>query len=189
MLCKLQRFPGQRCILHNNIANIETMKLSLIAAMDANRLIGRNDALPWHLPADMQWFRRQTMGKPILMGRKTFDSIGKPLPGRTNLVLSRQPGLKIEGCTVVQSIEAAMKAVPDTEEVMVIGGTQIYASLLSRADRLYLTHIQAAFEGDAWFPAYDESQWQERFSEAHGADEKNPYDYRFTVLERCGPES
>jgi dihydrofolate reductase len=162
------------------------MKISLIAAMDENRLIGRNDALPWHLPADMQWFRKQTMGKPILMGRKTFDSIGKPLPGRTNLVLSRQPDLKIEGCTVVRSLEAAIEAVPGAEEMMVIGGAQIYASLLPQADRLYLTHIQAAFEGDAWFPAYDASQWQESFSETHGPDEKNPYAYRFTVLERRG---
>jgi len=160
------------------------MKISLIAAMDRQRLIGRDNGMPWHLPADMQWFRKQTMDKPVLMGRKTFESIGRPLPGRLNLVLTRQPNLLIEGCTVVQSLDQVRQAVADAAEVMVIGGAQVYERLLPSADRLYLTHIEAVFEGDTWFPDYDEAEWREIFSEAHAPDEENAYPYRFTILER-----
>ena len=160
------------------------MKLSLIWAMDRNRLIGNHDALPWKLPADMQWFRKHTMGKPILMGRKTFESIGKPLPKRTNIVLSRQEGLTIEGCTVVQSLTQAKESVPDTDELMVIGGAEIYALLLPQADQLYITHIDENFEGDAWFPTFDLSLWHQIHHEAHHADEKNMHDYHFEVWQR-----
>ncbi|HXH72555.1 MAG TPA: type 3 dihydrofolate reductase [Mariprofundaceae bacterium] len=159
--------------------------LSLIWAMDDNRLIGRENRLPWHLPADLQWFKRNTLGKPILMGRKTFESIGRPLPGRANIVLSRQQGLAIDGCTVVTSLDEAKQMVPGAEEIMVIGGAEIYAALLPRADRLYVTEIHAAFEGDAWFPAFERSSWRETFREAHAADEKNPYAYDFVILERA----
>jgi len=160
------------------------MKLSLIWAMDRNRLIGNKDALPWKLPADMQWFRKNTMNKPILMGRKTFESIGKPLPKRTNIVLSRQKDLKIEGCIVVQSLDEAKATVPDADEIMVIGGAEIYALLLPQADQLYITHIDESFEGDAWFPAYDLSPWHLVQDESHQADEKNTYNYRFEIWQR-----
>ncbi|MDX8397747.1 MAG: type 3 dihydrofolate reductase [Mariprofundaceae bacterium] len=160
------------------------MKLSLIWAMDANRLIGQDNALPWKLPADMKWFRKQTMGKPILMGRKTFESIGKPLPGRINIVLSRQADLKIEGCVVVQNIEAAKAAVADAEEIMVIGGAEVYAMLLPEADCLYLTKINACFTGDAWFPNMDLSSWRRIEHEMHQKDDKNPYDYEFEVWQK-----
>jgi dihydrofolate reductase len=161
-----------------------TPTLSLIWAMDKKRLIGNDNALPWKLPADMQWFRRQTMDKPILMGRKTFDSIGKPLPGRTNIILTRQQGLAIEGCVVAHSLHEAMAAVSDAEEIMVIGGSEIYALLLPDADRLYCTLIDAEFEGDAWFPEFDMSDWTLKLMEPHEADENNAYPYRFVIYER-----
>lgn len=157
--------------------------LSLIWAMDRNRLIGNHNALPWQLPADMQWFRRQTMGKPVLMGRNTFDSIGRPLPGRLNLVLTRQP-IGIDGCTVVHTFDEAVQAAGGADELMVIGGAEIYSMALPLAERLYFTEIDAAFDGDAWFPAFDATAWHEVFCERHDADEKNAYPYRFRILER-----
>lgn len=160
--------------------------ISLIWAMDRNRLIGADNALPWQLPADMAWFRKNTMGKPILMGRKTHDSIGRPLPGRANLILSRQQGLTIEGCNVVSTLADAIETVPDSEEIMVMGGAEIYALLLPHADRLYITEIDAAFDGDAWFPEFDRSAWRVVASESHQPDEKNRYPYTFTTLERIG---
>jgi dihydrofolate reductase len=157
--------------------------LSLIWAMDENRLIGKDNQLPWRLSADLQWFRRQTMGKPVLMGRKTFDSIGKPLPGRQNIIITRQD-IVIEGCTVVHSLHEARASAMDAEEIMVIGGAEIYTRLLSEADRLYITQIHDAFEGDTWFPEFDLSDWQEIHSEAHQSDEKNHYAYSFKILQR-----
>jgi dihydrofolate reductase len=158
--------------------------LSLIWAMDENRLIGNNNALPWHLPADMQWFRQQTMGKPILMGRKTFESIGKPLPGRENIVLTRQQGLTIEGCHVVNTLSEAKAMLPDAEEIMVIGGAEIYAQSLPVAEKIYYTQIHHAFEGDAWFPELDMQQWRMIHEEMHTADEKNGYDHTFMIMTR-----
>jgi len=158
--------------------------VSLIWAMDRNRLIGKDNALPWKLPADMQWFRKQTMGKPVLMGRKTFDSIGKPLPGRKNIILSRQAGLSIEGCHVVVSLSEAKSIAADTDEIMVIGGSEIYALLLPEADRLYCTEIEATFDGDTWFPAFGEDEWKQTFVETHEPDESNAYPYRFLIYER-----
>lgn len=158
--------------------------LSLIWGQDRNGLIGRDHALPWKLPADMAWFRRQTMGKPILMGRKTYDSIGRPLPGRTNLILTRQHNLQIEGCTIVHSLDEAIAALPEASEIMVMGGAEIYKLLLERADRLYITEIDAAFEGDTWFPPFDRSSWRETFREPHAPDELNRWSYRFLILER-----
>jgi len=160
------------------------MKLSLIWAMDRHRLIGNKNALPWKLPADMQWFRKQTMGKPILMGRKTFESIGRPLPGRVNLVLSRQIDLNIAGCIVVKNLIEAKAAVPNSDEIMVIGGAEIYTLLLPDADRLYITHIEDSFEGDAWFPGFNTAEWQRSFHEAHPEDEKNTSPYHFEIWER-----
>lgn len=172
---------------HCHIRNPRRMTmLSLIWAMDRNRLIGNANALPWKLPADMQWFRKQTMGKPILMGRKTFESIGKPLPGRDNIVLTRQTGLSIEGCYVVTSLEEAMASVADADEIMVIGGAEIYRLLLPWADRLYCTLIDAEFEGDAWFPEFDLNAWKLQLVEAHEPDDNSDYPYRFVIYERAG---
>lgn len=158
--------------------------ISFIWGQDRNRLIGRNNALPWKLPADMAWFKKSTMGKPILMGRKTYESIGRPLPGRTNLILTRQTDLQIEGCTEVHSLDEAKAAVPEADEIMVMGGAEIYTLLFDQAERLYITEIDTAFEGDAWFPEFDRSQWKETFHASHQPDEKNAYPYAFIIMER-----
>ncbi len=162
------------------------MQISLIAAMDENRLIGAHNSLPWRLPADMQWFRRQTMGKVILMGRNTFASIGKPLPGRQNIVLSRNHELCLEGCSIIHSLDDLREI---AGEVMIIGGAEVYELALPLADRLYLTTIAASFDGDAWFPEYSEHEWREVFREAHPADEANAWDYTFRILERSSPDA
>jgi len=160
------------------------MIISLVAAMDRNRLIGNKNKLPWHLPADFAHFKSVTMGKPVVMGRKTWDSIGKPLPGRTNIVLSRNPGAQIDGAVCVGSFDEAMAVVPEAEEIMVIGGSTIYEMLLPLANRLYITYVDAEFEGDSWFPEFDEGQWQETESQTRKADDKNRYDCRFVTLEK-----
>lgn len=161
--------------------------ISLIAAMGRDRVIGRDNQLPWHLPADLQHFKRVTMGKPILMGRLTYESIGKPLPGRRNVVITRDTAFAAPGCEVVNSIEAALAAVADVEEVMVIGGASFYHQMLPQADRLYLTFIDADFDGDAWFPQWDAGEWREMEREEHAPDERNPHAYAFVVLERISP--
>jgi dihydrofolate reductase len=163
------------------------MHISLIAAMDEEHLIGAHNSLPWRLPADMQWFRKQTMGKPVVMGRNTFASIGKPLPGRRNIVLSRNPKLHIEGCTIIHGLDALDKVADGADEVMVIGGAEVYGLALPLADRLYLTTITASFEGDAWFPDIDPADWREVFCEPHEADALNSWPYCFRILERVSP--
>lgn len=160
------------------------MIISIIAAMDRNRLIGNNNQLPWHLPADFAHFRSVTMGKPVIMGRKTYESIGKPLPGRTNIVLSRNPDLQIEGVICVTSFEDAIAAVFDEEEIMIIGGSSIYEMLMPIVNRMYLTFVDAQFDGDAWFPDFEENQWQETESAIHQADDRNLYNCRFVTFER-----
>jgi dihydrofolate reductase len=160
------------------------MDICLIAALDRNGLIGRDNALPWRLPADLQHFKRLTMGKPIVMGRLTWESLGRPLPGRHNIVLTRDPAYRAEGASVVHSIDAALAAAGAVDEVMVIGGAALYRTLLARAARLYLTRIDAAFDGDAWFPEIDPAAWREVAREAHAPDERNPYPYAFVTLER-----
>lgn len=160
------------------------MKISIITAMDENRLIGKANGLPWHLPADLQFFKKVTLGKPIVMGRKTFESIGRPLPGRQNIVVSRNPDYIAEGCDVVASLDAAIEAAGDAEELMIIGGANLYQQTLAEADTLYLTKVHGAFDGDAWFPEIDETQWQQTWREDHTADEKNTVDYSFVELKR-----
>ncbi|MFM5553452.1 type 3 dihydrofolate reductase [Aeromonas veronii] len=157
------------------------MKISMIAAMAHDRVIGKDNQMPWHLPADLAHFKRVTLGKPVLMGRKTFESIGRPLPGRRNLVISRNPGYQAEGIEVVGSVEAALAllAGSSVEELMVIGGGHLYAEMLPSADCLYLTRIDLAVEGDTRFPAFDDGQWQRVDCESHPADEKNPHPYSF----------
>ncbi len=160
------------------------MKLSLIAAMADNRVIGIENRLPWNLPADMKWFRQHTLGKPVIMGRKTFESIGKALPQRTNIIVSRDKTFSAPDCLVVGDLATALEAVKDAEETMVIGGASFYQQTLPLADRLYLTLIHADIEGDAWFPQIDFSKWREVQRQDHYADDKNDYDYSFLILEK-----
>ena len=159
------------------------MIISMIAAMENDRIIGKDNQMPWHLPADFAWFKRCTMGKPVVMGRKTYESIGRPLPGRANIVISRDASLVIEGVTTVTSIEEALSAAGDAEEVMIIGGGTIYQACLAKAHKLYVTHIDAQVDGDTQFPAWS-SEFKEVHCETYQADEKNAYDMRFVVLER-----
>ncbi|MDH3973856.1 MAG: type 3 dihydrofolate reductase [Deltaproteobacteria bacterium] len=161
------------------------MIISLIAAMSENRVIGIDNRLPWRLPADMKWFKEKTMGKPIIMGRKTFESFGaKPLPGRQNVVITGNPAYRAEGAVVVHSVDEALNAAEPKDEIMIIGGASFYGQMLSRANRFYLTIIHENFEGDANFPPFDRDKWTQVFCEDHEADEKNPYPYSFFILER-----
>jgi len=158
--------------------------ISLIWAQDNNGLIGKDGQLPWRLPADLGWFKKTTMGKPILMGRTTYDSIGKPLPGRTNIVLTHQSDFQAEGCSVVHSIEEAKLAAADAEEIMVIGGAKVYEQLLPHASKAYMTLIHAEFDGDTCFPEINLEDWRQISREDHGPDEANAYFYSFITLER-----
>ena len=160
------------------------MRITIIAAMDRNRLIGDGDRLPWRLPADLRRFKALTMGKPIVMGRRTHESIGRALPGRRNIVLSRDPDYRAPGCDVAASLEEALEMCADAEELMIIGGAELYARALPRADRLHLTLLHATFSGDAWFPDYDEREWREVSRENHVADTESPSAYSFVDLER-----
>jgi len=151
--------------------------VSIIAAIAANGVIGRNNDLPWHLPEDLKRFRALTMGHHIIMGRKTYESLGRLLPGRTTVVVSRNPDYHVEGAIVVSSLAAAMAACANDPEVFVIGGAQLYREALPLADRLYLTELQDAFEGDASFPAYDRSAWREELREAHVSTQGLKFSY------------
>lgn len=132
----------------------------MIAAMTEDRVIGIKNSLPWKLPNDMKWFRQNTMGKPIVMGRKTFESFGaKALPGRTNIIITRDDSYKADDSVVVHSIEDAIEAAGDADEVMIIGGASFYEQMLAKADRLYLTFVHAELDGDAWFPEINNSDW------------------------------
>lgn len=158
--------------------------LSMIVAHANNRVIGKNNDMPWHLPADLAYFKKSTLGKPIIMGRKTFQSIGRPLPGRKNIVISRDESYQVEGVEVVNSVEAALALVVDSEEVMVIGGGAIYQHCLAAAQRLYITHIDADIDGDTYFPDYDLSVWKKVASDIRPSDEKNQYQLDFSVYEK-----
>ncbi len=164
------------------------MKLSLIVAMSRNAVIGIDNQLPWHLPEDLKYFKSVTMGKPIIMGRKTYDSIGRPLPGRTNIVITRDPSWQAEGVSVAQTLEAALSLgqvacnAAGADEIMVIGGEQIYRMTLPAADRLYLTQVDAEVEGDAFFPDIDLDQWQQVSERAPELTDTHPY--RFVILDR-----
>lgn len=158
--------------------------LSIIVAMTHNRVIGKDNQLPWRLPADLKHFKALTMGKPIIMGRKTFDSIGKPLPGRSNIVVTRDPGYQAEGVIIVHSLEEAIEITRGVPEAMLIGGAQLYAAALPRTQRIYLTLIDVVIPGDAFFPDYDPHDWREIAREGHVPDENNIYPYSFLILER-----
>lgn len=160
------------------------MKVSLVAAYDRNRVIGRDNALPWRLPADMRRFRTLTTGKPVIMGRRTFESIGEPLGDRVNIVLTRDQQFVAEGVRIAYSVEGALAMCREAEEVMVIGGGEVYSRFLPIADRLYLTEIDAEFDGDTYFPVFDAAKWAEVERIEHEPDARNPYRYAFVTLER-----
>ncbi|HLG42419.1 MAG TPA: dihydrofolate reductase [Planctomycetota bacterium] len=157
--------------------------LSLIVAMARNRVIGAGGKLPWHLPADLKRFKQITMGRPVIMGRKTFESIGKPLPGRTNIVVTRRRGWTAKGCLAAHSLEEAIAAAGEGE-VFVIGGGELYAAALRHADRLYVTEVDADVPGDTRFPELDMSRWRLVEETTREPDESNPYRCRFRVLEK-----
>jgi dihydrofolate reductase len=162
----------------------ELMMISIVVAASTNNVIGVHGELPWRLPGDLQRFKTLTMSKPIIMGRRTYESIGRALPGRQNIVITRQRGYAADGCDVVQSTDAAIEAAGDAVEIMVIGGGDIYRQFLPRAHRIYLTRVEVELEGDTHFPSLDETNWQETAAEKHAADDSNEYDYSFNVLER-----
>jgi dihydrofolate reductase len=152
--------------------------------MARNRVIGRDNALPWRLPAELAHFKRVTMGHPIIMGRRTYESIGRPLPGRMNIVVSRNPGFVAPGCTVVDSLESAYSAAGGADEVSIIGGTSLFEAALPTADCIHLTEVDADVEGDTWFPKFDRGDWTEREIARHPVDEKHAYPFRILQLER-----
>jgi dihydrofolate reductase len=160
--------------------------LSLIVAMDRNGVIGDRGRLPWRLPADLRRFRALTMGKPLLMGRATHESIGRPLPGRENIVLSRDRRYRSEGCTVMHDAGDALRHCAGATEVMVMGGADLYRQFLERAGRIYLTEVHAELSGDTYFPSFDRDRWREAAREDHPADGENEYPYSFVILERAG---
>jgi dihydrofolate reductase len=153
--------------------------ISIIVAASENNVIGRDGELPWRLSDDLKRFKAITMGKPIVMGRKTWESIGKPLPGRQNIVITRQRVFTAAGCDVVASVDEAVAAAGVAAEIMIIGGSQIYALFMRHAARLYLTRVHAVIEGDAFFPAPKDDDWQLVSDEVHSADDKNEFDYSF----------
>ena len=160
------------------------MIISLVVAMDRRGVIGAGGALPWRLSDDLKHFKAITMGKPLIMGRKTHESIGRPLPGRQNIVLTRQEGYTSEGCTIVHDEEEALAACTGAEEVMVMGGATLYELFLPRAGRIYLTRVQAEADGDTWFPPFDASAWREVERRDQPADERNEHPCSFLLLEK-----
>lgn len=167
----------------------ERPRIALIWAMARNRVIGRANALPWRLPADMQHFRRLTLQHPVLMGRRTFESLRRPLADRTNIIISRDPTYSAPGCLVAHTIDEAVTTATshlpaDDPQLFVIGGENLYSQMLPRANRLYVTLVEADVDGDARFPEFDWSEWREIERQRHPADEKNPYACTFVTLER-----
>jgi dihydrofolate reductase len=160
------------------------MRISLVAAASDNNVIGKNGALPWKMPADMKFFKNLTTGHTVIMGRKTYESMGKPLAGRKNIVITRNKEFKAEGCIVLNSLDQAFEVLGSEAELFVIGGADIYNTVLFRADKIYLTRVHGTFDGDAYFPQITDSEWVEIKSSTFPADEKNPYPYTFIELAR-----
>ncbi len=159
-------------------------RISLIVAMARNRVIGTNNTLPWHLPADLKHFKALTMGHHIVMGRKTYESIGKPLPGRISVVVTRNAGYAPPGVITANSLEAAISACDGENEIFIIGGAELYRQSITFADRIYLTEIDADISGDAHFTELDHTLWKEAGRESHVRDEKNAYPYQFVIYDR-----
>lgn len=152
--------------------------------MARNRVIGRDNQLPWKLPLELAHFKRVTMGHPVVMGRRTYESIGKPLPGRLNIVVTRNRAFEAPGCTVVDSLDSAWRAARDAEEVSIIGGTTLFEETLPIADRIHLTEVEADVPGDTYFPEFDRGEWSEREITRHGVDERHAYPFRILQLDR-----
>ena len=165
------------------------MTISIIAAVAENNVIGKNGQLPWHLPADLMHFKNLTMGHHIIMGRKTFESVGKPLPGRTNIIISRQNDLKEANCIVVHSLDEAIKYIVEDNEPFICGGAEIYKQAFDIADKMYLTRIHEEFDGDTFFPEINMNVWAEKGREDFEPDDKNKYAYSFCVFKRIMPLS
>jgi dihydrofolate reductase len=163
---------------------LNEQKLSLIVAMARNGVIGKDNKLPWRLSIDLKRFRALTMGHPIVMGRRTFESIGRLLPGRKTVIVTRNPQYRIEGAIVAASVDAAIKACGDDPEIFFIGGAEVYRQVLDRIERVYLTEVDADVEGDAHFPPFDRSGWKETSREVFPANELNDYPHQFIVLDR-----
>jgi dihydrofolate reductase len=159
-------------------------RISLIAAMSENRVIGIYNKLPWHLPADLRHFRRLTTGHPVIMGRRNYESIGKPLPNRTNIVVTRNPDYRAAGCLVTHSLDDAMNSAGNDSEIFIIGGAEIYRQAFDRANRIFITLIHARIEGDTYFPEFEGPPWREISRERHERDENNPYSFSFLIYER-----
>ena len=164
------------------------MRISLIVAMAKNRVIGNNNQMPWHLPADFAYFKKITIGHPVIMGRKTFESIGRPLPARQNIIVSRNAAFHAQGVEVVDALDAAINACRG-EDAFIIGGATLYAEALQRADRIYLTEVDASPNGDTLFPPLDNMQWREVARERREADAKNVHAMEWVMLERKFAES
>ncbi|MCL6555474.1 MAG: dihydrofolate reductase [Burkholderiales bacterium] len=162
-------------------------RISIIAAMAANRVIGQGNRLPWHLPEDLQHFKALTMGHHIVMGRKTFASIGRVLPGRTTVIVTRKVDYAAPGCIAVNSIDAALAACHGDSEIFFAGGAEVYAQVLPIADRLYLTEIKRDFPGDAYFPVFDPREWREISRERHHKQNGEDFEYHFVIYERNRP--
>ena len=162
-------------------------RIAYVVAMDENRVIGRDNDLPWRLPDDMRWFREKTLGKPCIMGRKTYDSLPdrfRPLPGRLNIVVTRNSDYQALGAVVVHSVDEALQATGDVEEVIIVGGGDLFRRLMLVVDRLYLTQVRGAVEGDVFFPPIDLSQWHETYRQEHPADERHPLPFTWLILDR-----
>jgi dihydrofolate reductase len=164
------------------------MRLSLIVAMTRSGVIGRGGGLPWHLSADLKRFKCLTMGHHLIMGRKTFDSLGRPLPGRTSIVITRQPDYRaVDGVLAVHTLDKALWLAREDEEPFVIGGGQLFHKAWPRIDRLYVTWVEAEVAGDTWFPAWEPDEWIEVERQPHAADAKNEYDTTFCMYDRPAP--
>jgi dihydrofolate reductase len=160
------------------------MIISLVAAASDNNVIGKNNALPWRMPADMKFFKNLTMGHTVVMGRKTYESMGKPLPGRKNIIITRNKDFRAEGCTVVASFGEIMELCKEEGEIFIVGGSEIYRLILNKADKIYLTRIHGIFDGDAYFIDIHDNEWEETKKTDCPADEKNPYPYAFIEYSR-----
>lgn len=159
--------------------------ISFVVAMTDDRVIGRGNDLPWHIPDDMAHFKRLTLGKPVIMGRRNYESIGRPLPQRHNIVMTRQQDYTAEGCTVVHGVDEALAACGDADEIMVIGGQEIYRAFMPLANRLYLTIVHAEIEGDTWFSSFDPGDWIEHDRVERGVGPRTPYPLTYLQLERA----
>jgi dihydrofolate reductase len=179
-------FFGMRRQLYYNRAVTLPARVAIVAALARNRAIGRDNGMPWRLPEDLKRFKRLTMGHSVIMGRKTFESIGSPLAGRSNIVITRSPDWSRPGCLVARSLGAALAAVGKSRDAFVIGGSQIYALAMPLAQRLYMTEIERDFDGDAFFPEFDRSQWREVSRERRASGGSEGFDYAFVEYERNG---